>query len=136
MARRIRLETFLERRQSYPPYPDDTIILAYKVVTTDFRPSFYPFIRKKLRYLIGKTVIERNFSTNPSLECASGLHVGTKARCILFRVHVLPLGEYRLMAVSFKKKDIVCIPTEASGKIRVKRLYVEKEVKTNWRLRT
>lgn len=117
--------------------PRGTVIRAYKIVRRGGIPPLFSETRPRLRYLVGKTVVEKNFNGDPRKGCGAGLNVGTLNWCREV-CYVDACGFYpgdRLITVEFSSSDIVCVPYKNNGKFRVKRLKVVKSVRVSWRKR-
>lgn len=100
---------------------EDGDILAYKVVTTDFRDKY----TGKIDNSLGKTVTEdrRKISSNPDDTCSFGLHA-----CSLdyLRNCYAKTGD-QLIEITVDIRDIVCVPSDYKGtKIRVAKYKVTK----------
>jgi hypothetical protein len=115
--------------------PKTTIIQAYKIVRKNGAPPVYSDERPKLRYRVGKTVIENNFDTNRYEDCGAGLNVATMQWCtdICYPNACYKHEGDRIITVRFSPASIVCVPHDSKGKFRVKRLKVVKSAKVTWR---
>jgi hypothetical protein len=99
------------------------LIRAYKLVTKDLMSPIAPTQGyPTLYYSIGSVIEISECDEDPAHDCGKGLHVATLPWC-LSRM----LEGYRIMIVEFVAADIACIPNDASGKFRVRRLKVVGE---------
>ena len=106
--------------------PPSTVIHAFKVVRANGAPPAYPDVRPKLRYVVGRTIIERNCDTDTEELCGSGLNVATLRWC-LETCYGDSCNRYAgdlLITVAFKPSDIGAVPRWSQGKFRVRRLTV------------
>jgi hypothetical protein len=108
-------------------------LILYKAVRSDLGSWWYrdwyascgrPWQRRGGIYRPGALVTCRRFSRDPFFSCSAGLHVATLAFARLFEPQEAPV----IIRVLVDPEDVVCVPHDAQGKIRVKRLYVDSIV--------
>ena len=101
-------------------------IRAYKLVTADRKsPMAAGNGYAPLDYADGAELSVDKANEDPNEDCGEGLHVATLPWCLSQR----QAGQ-RILVVEFTANDIACIPNDASGKFRVRRLKVigEKQI--------
>ena len=101
-------------------------IRAYKLVTADRKsPMAAGNGYAPLDYADGAELSVDKANEDPNESCGEGLHVATLPWCLSQR----QAGQ-RILVVEFTANDIACIPNDASGKFRVRRLKVigEKQI--------
>jgi hypothetical protein len=119
--------------------PDNCYIQAYKLVDLDYQPIYHT--KSKMKYSIGTTKKIKKWNTNPNHVCGKGLHVASLKWVLKVQQRRKHDGRppTRIIAVQFRKSDIVAIPNiprsvifgrplDQKGKFRVKRLRVVSDV--------
>ncbi len=94
-------------------------IYLYKIVKDNYK-SF--FSSDPITYEIGKEYSVNRVDNNIFTECSYGLSVATGFWC-------RQQGNGRILQVKVHWKDIITIPINTDGKIRVRKLKVIKEIK-------
>jgi len=93
----------------------NTKLYAFKFLNSDLTSPFQNF-----QYTIGQEYVFDDCNTDDFQECGTGGNVATLSWCLQ------NMNESSvLMKVSFKVKDIGCIPFSTDGKFRVKRFFTE-----------
>lgn len=78
-------------------------------------------------YKVGEFAIELNFNKNKYKECSSGLHASTLKYAVDYGKHWEDLV---ILEVRVNKEDLV-VPIGTDGKIRAKKLFVERAIPPN-----
>ena len=94
-------------------------IYLYKIVKDNYK-SF--FSSNPITYEVGKEYSVDKVDNNIFTECSYGLSVATEFWC-------RQQGSGRILQVKVHWKDIITIPINTNGKIRVRKLQVIKEIK-------
>ena len=94
-------------------------IYLYKIVKDNYK-SF--FSSNPITYEVGKEYSVDKVDNNIFTECSYGLSVETEFWC-------KQQGTGRILQVKVHWKDIITIPINTNGKIRVRKLQVIKEIK-------
>jgi hypothetical protein len=96
-------------------------VILYKVTNSSYQGLFWP----DKAYLPGTTHEVDEWNDNPEYDCGNGLNVCTmKMAYELYRSHM----DSRILEVVVEPEDIVCIPHAGTGKIRVKKFRVVREL--------
>lgn len=122
-ARMLLAETVLRRyKHEQTPLIDlkDQIgpIRLYKLVNANGCAIFYPTIR----YTIGETYTVNDVNSDESVECGSGINLGTLSWCVRNWKN-----NERILIAEFSRDDIACIPTGNDGRIRVRKCKIVGE---------
>jgi hypothetical protein len=96
------------------------LITAFKYLNHDMISPYYNF-----QYEIGKTYETKKFNADKRVPCGNGFSVATLNWCLIDSEKDL---SKIYVEVEFKAEDIVSIPYNTDGKIRVKRMKIVRKL--------